>query len=1003
MMKHPHGRPEEVPHLLPLVGRATELASLAERLRRALAGDGALVLIAGEAGIGKSRLAREVLVHATRVGAYALEGTCYPNGSSIPYGPFLAALRMALRSGAPLSLDAVWLEVLRPLLPELAAPAKRGPRRALRSVAWAEAARFEGIYQLLRALARPQGVVLLLEDLHWADRTSLALLPYVVRGLAGERILLIGTYREEALAPDCPLSQALAEVRRAASTPTIRLQPLDRTATVALVKGAWPELPPAPRNLLADAIYERTGGHPFFATELLRWLVESVPRTQGPRAAEIERLLLTIPHSVQAAVAERLQALSPPARQLLAWAAVVGREFDFAVLTHLVGDETATLAALRELGSRRLVEAVDAERFRFHHAIVRDAVNACLLGPERRRLHRAVAEAIATVYGTRPGPHWAALALHYEAAGDPERALDSMVQAGQWAADEGSWREAVLHYERALALLGPAGPAERRAGLLEALADARMRLGELLPARSGYQEALEIYTAQTNRRAIARVRTKLADLCLLLLDPASAAAHCEAAQAAVTAAEAPAEAAALWAVLARVRHAQGDYAGMIMAARLATETAEPVGAWRPVCEAGCLLGYVLSETGAPGEAETWGWRALAAAERAGDPLLEVHAWRLLAYLYGAVRQDLRRGEAALQRALDAARRAGSPHQEAWVLGVQAEWSAFARGDWPQAERLVQTCEAIGKRIGVRDVVLYTWWCRGLLAYARGEHAAAEAWFNRVVAQGQDAGHWRVVWAARYQQAVMWLETGEVDRALGALQALVDQSAFPFGLARASRLAEAYLRRGELAQAQAWCERSLEASRALGFVLELAEARRVGALVAAACGDLPAAIGELEATVDCLTRLARPYDRARHQRELAALLVRCGARESRQRATALLGEAATTFGQLTARYDLALTRALAREYKLPLRVPAPQPSGGALPEGVRLTPREREVAALVAQGLSNRQIAAELVLTEGTVAVHVKNSLHKLGYRSRAQLAAWAVACGLAPSPSAGSG
>ncbi|HZU04683.1 MAG TPA: AAA family ATPase [Chloroflexota bacterium] len=969
-----------------LAGRATELAALKVHLERALAGEGRLLLLAGEAGVGKTRLAQELLAAAAQAAAVVLEGACYPIGTSQPFAPFVAALRSALRAGPQPPVSPLWWEILQPLLPELA-PGQSPGTRSARSLHRGAGSQCEAFYQVLCALARPAGLVLLLEDLHWADRASLELLHYLARGLRDKPLLLLATYRDDAVTAGGPLARLLAELYRTSLACELWLAPLDQAAIEELVAEQWPRLTPAARVHLADHLFRKTSGNAFFLCELLRWLAQT--RQLAPEAgAGAPALPPAIPRSVQAVVAERLQELSKPAQALLTWAAVLGRAFDLRVLCHLVGDEEGSLTALRELVSRRLLEpAADADHFRFHHAIVQEAVYAQLLPLERRAAHRAVARAIEAVYPDQRAAHLAELAEHYERAGDLAQALTHTIEAGEWAAQMNAHGQAAAHFQSALALLDQHSDPARRPAVLEALAEARAGAGELAAAEHAYREALESYLARGEVRAAARIRARLAGLCMARHQLAAGLAHCEAGLALCAEGEAQAEVAVLWAMVARLRYAQGDYTDAIQAGRQALALAERLDDPRGIGEACYILIYLLTEVDDPAEAEALGQRGLMAAERSGDPILEIRTCHALGYLYGIVRQDLARGGAYLQRGLTTAQRIGHPYYEAWTLSMLARQIAFASGDWSRAESLVQQSLTLAERLGAHDVQLYATYCQGLLAHVRGDDTQALAHFDRILTEGAMGGHWRVVWASRYQRGVLLLEQGACEEALAALRAAVEQPSFPLASARASRLAEAYLLRGDLAQARHWAQRSLETSRALGRVLELVEAQRVMGLVAAAEGDLAAARTALETSCATLTRLERPYDRARHERDLAALLARAVPLQDLSRATALLTRAAATFAQLGAQRDLLRTRALARQHQLRLALPRPVDQAEPACLLGSLTLREREVARLVARGLTNRQLAAELVISEGTAALHVKRILRKLGLTSRVQLAA----------------
>jgi DNA-binding SARP family transcriptional activator len=369
------------------VGRSDELARIAAAWRRVAGGGGPaqVVLLAGEAGIGKSRLAARFAAEAGAAGATVLYGSCEEQ-ALVPYEPFSEAVG-------------------------------------------SQAADREEIESRLAAAAASSPVVLVLDDLHLADRNTLALLARVARGAAGERLLVVGAYRD-ADAVGTPLLGAIAELRRDCDVERVPVEGLSVQEVATLLDGAAD-----PRR-----IHDRTDGNPFFVRELVRHLAE---RRDG-----VEE----VPESVSDVVLARVSRLSRAGASTLTAATVLGESFDLSVLQVLAGSGDL-LDALDEASAAGLVDEVGGGRYRFAHALTRDAVYGAVSQGRRSDLHRRAAAALEQVHGLEPGPELAAISLHLFAAGgkeDGERAVELAERAADWSLERTGYEQAVMLLTRAL-------------------------------------------------------------------------------------------------------------------------------------------------------------------------------------------------------------------------------------------------------------------------------------------------------------------------------------------------------------------------------------------------------------------------------------------------------------------------------------------------------------------------------------------------------------------------
>jgi predicted ATPase len=445
-----------------LVGRDAHLEVLERALHQAAEGNGQVVLLAGEAGIGKSRLVRETRARAAEQGFVTLEGACFEPDSGLPYAPVVDLLRTHL-AGQPAEAIARALgpaaAELAMLLPELAAgltggapPVPEQDRRRL----------FHALAQALAGLAAGRPLVVVAEDLHWSDESTLDFLLHLGRRVRGQPMLLLLTYRTDE--PDARLSGFLAQIDRERLATELALNRLGAAEVEAMLRAMFSLGRPARIDFLAET-YALTEGNPFFIEELLTALVASgdIAYAEG-RWQRKPMDELRIPRSVRDAVQWRAARLSEPARQTLAVAAVADRRFDLALLQALTGrGEPELVQSMKELIGAHLVVETATDQFSFRHALTQQALYTELLGRERKSLHRQVAEALEQVYADARDAHVEELAYHAYQAGLWERALRYAQRAGERAQAVCAPRAAAAHFSRALEAaqhLGITPPAE---------------------------------------------------------------------------------------------------------------------------------------------------------------------------------------------------------------------------------------------------------------------------------------------------------------------------------------------------------------------------------------------------------------------------------------------------------------------------------------------------------------------------------------------------------------
>ena len=470
------------------VGRAGELAELVTGLDGALAGHGRLILLAGEPGIGKSRLAEALLEHARARGAAVLVGRCWEAGGAPAYWPWIQALRVYIgdtgseqlreQLGAGAADLVQLLPELRERFPELPEPAPlegEGARFRL----------FEAVRSFLVSAADARPLVVVLDDVHAADEPSLLLLQFVARGLDESRLLVIGAYRDVDPTLRDALTAALAELVREAHTTHLALTGLT-PASVAEYVELTTGIEPAPG--LVDAIHAETEGNPLFVAEVVHLLAAEgrVEEADAP---------MRIPPGVRAVIGRRVARLSARCQALLLSASVIGREFGLdalAALSELEPDEL--MDVLNEAMAERVLDDVPGApgRARFGHALIRDTLYDGLTAARRMQLHREAGEALEAVYSSDPEPHLAELAQHFVAAaplGVADKAIEYARRAGDRAAIQLAFEEAARQYAIALTL---ADDQLARCELLLVLGDAHARAGNSAASKQAFREAAEL-------------------------------------------------------------------------------------------------------------------------------------------------------------------------------------------------------------------------------------------------------------------------------------------------------------------------------------------------------------------------------------------------------------------------------------------------------------------------------------------------------------------------------
>jgi DNA-binding NarL/FixJ family response regulator len=946
-----------------LIGRDQDLEWLESAIEAAESGSGAVALVAGEAGVGKTRF-----VESAAAGSDATFLRGAPGPTASPYGPVTAALRAFTRSEHG---DLTGCGPLRPhlalLLPELGDAVAESDRDTL----------FEAIRCGFAAIAERGPTIVLLDDLHASDETTLDLLTWLAKPVEDMPMLVVGAYRSDEIPRDHPVRRLRNELRRAGALRERTLEPLGDEETAALASEIL-EAPVSPA--LAATLQDRTCGIPFFVEELASALAGVGVLAETPDGLDLAAVEeVPLPQTIRDAVLLHTAGISDQARATAEAAAVAGFDFDVELI-----DDLSCASGLDELIACGLVVDCGDGGASFRHPLARDALYEDVPWLRRRELHRRIAVALEARGGTGTE-----VSTHWLAARDAARALDSLLLALDELTEMHAYRDAAAAGRRLLDLWPDGERRAERIAVLERYARVAELAGDLAEATRAQREVVAARRAEKAGRALADAERRLASIYGLKGDRDRALTARQVAAEAYAANGLPGEAAEQHLVAAGYLQAAGRHEEARAAAGQALE--EAGRAERLDLRARALgLDGVARVKGGDFDAGTATIRdGLALALDHDFALVAAEVYQRLGSAY-EIAGDYPEARGALETAVGFCKAADGDKLEYVCLGCMA-YVLRELGEWDRAAEL--SGDLIGPDSTAADTVVADG-ILGAIRVFRGEperglpllarclatstrldivsmgvdSAAALAWAAEARGDLEEAGeharfvltrwarsedHHYAVWGLRWA-ASFFARTGDLGDARACIDALSSIAAATghddAGAALAHGLGEIALADGDAEEAAAQMLRAVELHGSLEIPFELAQIRLRAAHALATAGRRDDAVDQLRAASTVARRLgARP---------LAAAAAA---------AVAELGESV--------------------EEQLGRRAAADHEGGG-------LSRRELEVIRLVATGRTNREIAGELVLSTRTVDMHVRNILTKLGCRTRTEAAGRAGDLGL---------
>jgi predicted ATPase/DNA-binding CsgD family transcriptional regulator len=994
--------PLDKPIVCPVViGRANDLAILHTLIDEAKNGKGQVLLVSGEAGIGKSRLVMEAKTYAMH-SMCLLQGNCFESDRSYPYAPMLDLLRTFFNTHALKdflqSSSSVVSEFIK-LFPELdkglldiRVSSERDPQQEKRRL-------FAALTQFFMHQATKQPVLLIVEDLHWSDDSSLEFLLYLSRRCTNQPMLMIFTYRDDEVHAN--LRHWLAQLEREHLIQELALTRFSPNDVEAMLNAIFQKRYPIHRDLL-DSLYTLTEGNPFFIEEILKSLITSreLVFTNGKW---IGRPLheLHLPRNIQDAVQQRIERLSEASKKILTFASVTGDRFDFALLQQLThDDEQQLLAVLKELIAAQLVIEESADQFAFRHALTRQAIYTQLLVRERRALHLNIAETIERMHAATLEPYLEDLAYHYYKAEVWDKAFHYGQLAGEKAQALYAPRTAIEHYTQALLAaehmnILPSTTLYRRRG------QAYEALGDFERAQSDYKQALDI--ARSTQDGVAEWQS-VADLGFLWserdYEQAGTYYH-QAIELARTLDDPKLEAYSL--------NRRGNWhlnieqpSEALRYHREALTIFQELHDQHGIAETFDLLGMTSYLGGDLVQGTAYYEQAIALFRDLDDRNGLTSSLATLTLRGPTYQTDTMVSVASLEeviheseQALKIAREIGQRPAEAYAL-FQLALCLGSQGEYGRALETAQQSLDIAEEIEHRQWQTAAQTVLGGHYYGLLAYAQAREHFEQALALAREIGS--LFWAriATGYLASVLISQGDLSQAELVLNAALD----PQTPAQTMAQRLMWCAQVELALAQGNPARALDMTDMLiASDPNTSEGRNI-LRVSKSRGEAQMALKqpiEAELALNAAFTIAKEQEARPMQWRNYVLLGNIYQGQERHTeaehvfaiARTIIEELATTIADESLRDNFMrqATRILPPTRSLSPARATKQTFGG-------LSKREREVAVLIAQGKSNREIAEMLVLSERTIESHISSILFKLDYTSRTQIATWSIDKGL---------
>ena len=890
-----------------LVAREEELRRLVHAVEAVAVGQGRLVVLAGEPGIGKTRLAQELTRAAHARDFLVAAGRCYQPQQSIPYFPFLDALAMAYDAAPTGIRDQIpqrWSYLAR-LLPDQLDSAAVAPSDSPE----AHERLFRSVSAFLLALAEERPVILMLDDLHWADSASLQLLQHVARQTRAGRVLLLGTYRDVEVHPGHPLEATLRDLSREQVMERVVLRRLDERALSFLIRETMGELDQ--ESELAALVFRHTDGNPFFTQQVLQELVENGSLFwQNGIWKQRSIRDIDVPESVRSVIAQRVSRLGPQAQEVLQEASVLGPAFSFDDLVMMkvpVGEnvelEDEIDAAFMEAASIGLVRTTGNDRFAFDHALTQQALYASLSPRRRRRLHLAAGGSMESLPARIRDKRAAELAWHFMQGDDTEKAVQYSLLAGDGSELVFAHDEAERHFRLALELSRDTADKRREAEAQERLGVVLRVMGRYEESRSMLEASARLYGEEEDLQAQGRVVAQIGLLCQMT---GTAVDGIRSVLTLVNALEplGPSHSLALlYAALVRLFDHTGQKSEQLEASRRLLDLARGLQDDRLLAEAELHQGVSLMHADSFDDALS----LLQSATRRAESLGDLHTVCIALDFCGMIYHGRHQVDQAVlchDRAAEVAERLGDPREKAH-RSVEAAYCTFLTGEWNRSQAHAERAVAAALELDSLRALVQPLFTLGELSLYTGAWEDAAGYLRECVTI---ASHLHLDDHQREVQALLAerdLLEGDPNAALNRLQPLLESPGWEGHLSFLLQLASTRLEVGDLDGAEDAIAKAVADATHQRLSLALVDALRIQGAIADRRATPEEAEPRLQRAIQLALDISYPWGEARARHELGSLLARQGrAGEARKQ----LEAASAIFERLGAKPYVARTRA-----------------------------------------------------------------------------------------------
>ena len=976
-----------------IVGRNDELTLLHKTLAEVQDGAGNCVLISGEAGIGKSRLMREIKELSGKIGFTTMTGRCFEQDISLPYAPLIDMLRSFLVMDPALKMSRfpeTLAEKIANFLPEIKIEMQSNKPGGLSNPEEEKRKLFETLANFIVIGSEKKPVIITIEDIHWSDASSLEFLLFLVRRIALYPVMLLLSYRPDE--SNDILNVFLSGLDREPVVQSVKLKPFSLNEVEQMLKVIISQTDPLSVEFLT-VVYNLTDGNPFFTEEIFTSLISSgdiYHTKEGWRRKNLSQI--NIPDNIQRLIEWRIKPLSLPAIHLLELAAVSGRSFDLTVLKSLTGkSDVELLDMIKELMKAHLVVEENADQFAFRHALTREALYSRLLGKERQILHGEMAVAIENIYSDTIELHVEALSYHYFEAADWKKAYEYAQRAGEKAIAKNAPHAAIDHLTRAISAGERINTSNGLTSLYRLRGMAYDTLGIFEKARQDFESALNAGKAEQNDHDVWQ---SYLDLSLL------------------------------W--------ASRDYKMTGLYCQKALDLANSMDDQATISHSLNQLGNWLMNDGKPFEAIQYHLEAKEIFEKLNDQSGIATTLDLLA-MTSNMCGDVEGTLAYYGQAIPILR---AMNDRQTLSSCLANMSLYTLNQ-DDAEEAVQLAQNIDWRSGeAYGLVSFSWTLFNACLYDKALEIGAQ---SLKIARSIEHPQW--IASSLIFSGLYYLELLELDKAQKSLEeglTLAKEVGSSFFIWMGSgNLASVYIKKGQLEKAEAliseaprnWIpplyrvrlaeiELALALGDGSGMLTFLEDIKKYLIQPDKAIGVIPLALGPAMNLLSEALVLEKRFDEAEQElREVEKLYIKHGITNGLWKIFLTLGkvyqvteqavkpeEALNHCREQIEIQSAAIEDATLRENflaKATVLIPTTRPLTAlqtAAQTYGHLTRRERQIAAALTQGLSNQEIADKFVISIKTVEAHVSHILSKLGFSTRTQVAAWAVEKGLASAP-----